>query len=98
MQNAGALGSGANPERQTLNVTGPNGTFELSFNGSTTGPINIGSPTLLTDLTNALNALPSISGPSQLGGARDRCSGLASNSNVFTITFGGNLAFSNVPH
>ncbi len=94
MQNAASLGGAA--EQQLINVTGPNGTFTINFNGASTTPININSPTLLADITNALNALPTIGGP-PAGGFVTVTQGSTPNTNLYVVTFGGNLAGYNVP-
>ena len=95
IQNAASLGGGA-AEQQVINVTGPNGTFVLNFNGAATAPININSPTLLADITTALNSLATITGPAA-GGFVTVTQGSAPNSNQFTVVFGGDLAVYNVP-
>src|SRR5205807_8915255 len=93
IQDPASLGAGAT-EKQTLTILGANGTFTLRFNGRTTGPINIVSPTLAAGIQSALNALASIGG---VGGSVTVTQGTPPFDNVFTIDFGGTLAFSDQP-
>jgi autotransporter-associated beta strand protein len=94
IRNAGALGAGA-PEKQTLTVIAASGTFQLTFNGSTSPTLlNVNSPTLRADIAAALNALPTIA---NVGGSVTVTQGAAPATNVFTVTFGGSLASTNVP-
>jgi autotransporter-associated beta strand protein len=62
---ATGLGGLANP----VVSQAPSGQFTLSFNGAATKPLNLSSPTLATDIQNALNALPSIGGLSPVPGS-----------------------------
>lgn len=87
-----SLGAGV-PEAQTLTVNGTTGIFRLSFNGQTTIGISANSGTLSNDIQNALNALSTIGG---VGGSVSVLQGIPG-PNSFRITFGGNLAFLNVP-
>src|SRR5437588_3140705 len=93
--NSSALGGGA-PEQQTVTVLGANGIFHLVFNAfpTTTATLFIGDPTLAQDMQTALNSLPSIGG---VGGLVTVVQGSGGNSNVFTVTFGGSLQYTNVP-
>ena len=76
----------------TLPTVSGAGTFTLTFNGVTTPAIKFNSPTLVTDLTNDLDALSTIGGV----GASVTVAA-TSNPLVFTITFGGSLAGMNPP-
>lgn len=77
-------------EVQTLTVGGAAGTFTLTFNGQTTGAIDINSATLAADIENALNALPSIGG---IGGVVF----VNQNGSEFDIAFNGFLINTDVP-
>lgn len=76
---------------QIVTIGGASGTFKLTFQGQTTGPLDITSPTLGNDIQNALNALNTIGAPiGGVGGSVNVSpSGLASS---YTVTFGGSLA------
>ncbi len=89
VQNNLALGN-SGPEVQTITVLGASGTFTLTFGGQTTPSLDIKSPTLRLDIQNALNALSSIGG---VGGSV----AVTQSANVYTVTFGDALAFSNLP-
>ena len=76
-------------EVQTLTLSGNTaGSFTLTFNGFTTNSLN-GTATV-TEITTELNALQSI------GGVGGRVL-VTQSGNVFTITFGGSLAFTHQP-
>ena len=83
-----ALSTIKGSEVQQLDVSGTSGTFTLSFNGRRTGPLafNAAAGTIET----ALNLLTTIGG---VGGAVTVTGGPG----TFLITFGGTLAFTNVP-
>ena len=97
IRNAGSLGT-SGPEVQTVTVMGTIGSFTLTFtvtiNGvtatSTTIALDVASPTLAADIQAALNdpALASIAG---VGGSVVVTQGSGSNSNVYSVTFGGTL-------
>jgi autotransporter-associated beta strand protein len=70
---------------QFLMITGTSGTFTLTFNGSTTGALDITSSTLATDIQQALNNLPSIQGA---GGSVT----VTPSNNGYLVAFGGKLA------
>jgi autotransporter-associated beta strand protein len=100
IQNAGSLGV-SGPEVQELSVFGPGGTFALAFTHrdstgqrvtATTAALDVLSPTLRKDIEDALNALSTIGG---VGGSVSVAQGTGSNSNVYTITFGGSLLLDN---
>jgi autotransporter-associated beta strand protein len=85
-----ALGAPSVSDVQTVTVSG-NGTFSLSFDGSTTStPLSTGSATLASDIQSALDLLPSISGA---GGSVS----VSGSGPVYTVTFDGGLAGSNQP-
>ena len=71
------------PEIQTVTVSTA-GSFTLSFNGFTTGPIDGSSPTLAADIQAELNALASIGGK----GANVI---VTHTGNVYRVTFNGTL-------
>ena len=71
------------PEIQTVTVNTA-GSFTLSFNGFTTGPIDGSSPTLAADIQAELNALASIGGK----GANVI---VTHTGNVYRVTFNGTL-------
>jgi uncharacterized repeat protein (TIGR01451 family) len=72
-------------EVQTIDVQGePTGTFTLTFNGRTTSVLQDNSPTLASDMGNALTTLSTI-------GSGNVTVAQAPNSDFFTITFGGTL-------
>jgi autotransporter-associated beta strand protein len=82
-------------EVQTVTVLGSSGTFTLTFNGQTTGALAhdvpaSGGGTATSSMQNALNALSSIGG---VGGSVT----VTQSGNVYTVTFGGNLANSAEP-
>ena len=102
-------GSSLINEQQTVSISGTAGTFTLTFNGQTTGPLafnapaNPGNPPFappftnsINDVESALNALPTIGG---VGGSVTVTQVVtAANAGViYTITFGGSLADQNVP-
>ncbi len=102
IQNGDSLGGAGTPEQQTLTILAGNGTFQLAFRGNTSGPINVNSKTLLADIMNALNSLPSITGgptgtAQAVGGYVTVTQGAVPFSNVYTITFHGDLATSVLP-
>jgi autotransporter-associated beta strand protein len=89
----GPLNGGA--EIETVSLFGPNGTFNLTFNGSTTGPLPLNIPASggvgpTGSMQNALNALPSING---VGGNVV----VTQSGNVYTVVFQGSLQFLDVP-
>jgi autotransporter-associated beta strand protein len=86
IQDPGALGL-SGPEVQTVTVTGPGGTFFLKFNGQTTNALDILSPTLASDIQNALDGLSTI-------GANNVTvkQGTGPNTNVYSITFDNPVA------
>ncbi len=92
LENSLALGSPGVQEVQTLTLAGSSGTFTLTFNGQTTGPLDVTSPTLAADVQNALNALPSIGG---VGGSVTVSS--PTGGIVLTVTFIGSLTGFNQP-
>jgi len=104
IQNPSALGNGA-PEVQELIIFGPNGTFTLGFNGSTSAtPIDIApynpitvanAVALATAIQNALNALPSISSMGSVTVTALAAEG--GNLSAFAVVFNGALAMINVP-
>jgi autotransporter-associated beta strand protein len=84
------LGPG-NEEVQTLTISGAaSDTFQLTFNGSTTPMLHVGSATLASDIQNALNALPSVA---SVGGSV----AVTQSGNVYTVTFGGSFVGFNQP-
>jgi autotransporter-associated beta strand protein len=90
IQDPGALGGPGIAEVQTVTVTGTSGTFQLTFNGQTTGmlPFNVpasGGVGPTASLQNALNALTSVSGP---GGS---VAVSLSSPGVYTVTFNGSF-------
>jgi autotransporter-associated beta strand protein len=99
VENPSALGAG-NPEVQTITVLGANGSFALKFMGQTTPPLNINPPppaTLAGNIQNALNQILSTLAPPYQGGHVTVTQGTGSSSNVYTVNFGGLLAFGNMP-
>jgi hypothetical protein len=72
-------------EVQTLSIGGASGTFTLTFNGETTGSLDILSPTLASDIQTELNNLPGVSGS---GGAIF----VNQNGSVFDLRFNGTYA------
>jgi autotransporter-associated beta strand protein len=90
-----ALGGGI-PEQQTITVLGNNGTFSLTFNGSTTSVLAVpaNDPQFLSHLTTALQNLPTVQGAGAFVAVTQ---GLGSSSNVYTVTFLGSLQYTNVP-
>jgi autotransporter-associated beta strand protein len=87
VENSQALGGTGIADMQTLILTG-SGTFQLMFNGQSTGTLNSASPTLAADVQAALNGLPII-GASDVGGAVTVSK--SPSGNVLTVTFGGAL-------
>jgi autotransporter-associated beta strand protein len=81
---------------QTIRLPGTTGTFTLSFNGATTGILDLASPTLTADIRTALDKLPTIGGLSPVPGVvvvtqskTDRL--------LYVVTFGGSLSTVDVP-
>jgi Ca2+-binding RTX toxin-like protein len=74
-------------EEQTITVNPTSGTFTLTFEDETTAPIDAGSAQLLDDIRSALQSLPSI-GSGNVA--------VSQNVNIFTVTFQGALAGTNV--
>src|SRR5262249_47708124 len=75
-------------EVQSITVSGAAGTYTLTFNGQTTAPLSTSATALQVQA--ALNALSSVSGPN--GNVTVNQVG-----NVYTVTFGGKLAGTNLP-
>jgi hypothetical protein len=75
-------------EVQTVTINASKGTFTLTFNGQTTGPIAFNASA--TTVQAALNGLPSIGGV-------DGSVTVSQKGSVLTIKFGGSLATHNVP-
>jgi len=86
---SGGLSVAPTNEVQTVTVGGAAGTFTLTFNGQTTGAIDINSGTLATDIESALNGLSTIGG---IGGVVF----VSQDGNEFSISFNGFLANQNV--
>jgi hypothetical protein len=75
-------------EMQQITVTGSSGTFTLTFNGQTTGALSFD--------THPFSIESSLNGLSNIGAAGGRVH-VTSAGNVYTVTFGGTLAATNVP-
>jgi hypothetical protein len=75
-------------EVQQITVSGDSGTFTLTFNGQTTGPLFFGAYPFFVE--SYLNGLPTIGGV----GGRVR---VTQSGNIYTVVFGGSLAATNVP-
>ena len=87
--NSQALGGIGGAEIQTVTVTGStSGTFTLTFDGRTTGPLSATASSL--DVQNALNALVTVGGT---GGEAS----VTKLNNIYTITFGGSLSGADQP-
>ncbi len=92
IQDAGALGV-VRPEVQQVQVIGTNGTFTLTFNGRTTAPLAFNATA--AEVQAALAALPPT-----YGGVTGSVSVIAvagGGGTLFTVTFTGGLANTNVP-
>ncbi|OWK41577.1 Glycosyl hydrolase, BNR repeat precursor [Fimbriiglobus ruber] len=74
---------------QNVVVGGSTGTFTLTYNGVTTGPLSVTSPTLASDIQTALNGLSTING---IGGSVSVASASAT---AFVVTFAGNTLIQN---
>jgi autotransporter-associated beta strand protein len=81
---------------QRLYVPAKTGTITLSFNGNTTGTLNLNSTTLAADIQAALNKLPTIGGLQPVPGSVTVTQS-AVNDLVFDIRFGASLSVPNLP-
>ena len=89
------IADGNGSETQSVQVTGSNGTYFLTFNGQTTGPLLFSDSAAVVE--QALFALTSIGG---IGGTVSVTKAGTSNAPggaVFTVNFGGSLADLNLP-
>lgn len=88
---AGAPSAGTN-EIQTLTIGGTPtaGTFKITFDGATTGPITWSSTnaTLVSNINTALNALPNLEDGEVVAAVGTMTAGIG----TITLTFGGNRA------
>jgi autotransporter-associated beta strand protein len=92
---------------QQIAVNGSGGTFTLSYTNpntsvtKTTGPLSVTSPTLGTDIQNALNGLLNLGGYTVNGLSGSvtvsPVGGITPASNIYTVVFGGSLAGANNP-
>jgi len=85
VQQSGALGTPGSSSNQGVIVSGTGGSFTLTYNGQTTGPLASGATAL--QVQTALNFLSSISG---VGGSVS-----VSGSGVYSVNFGGTLGGGN---
>src|SRR5262249_34121323 len=76
---------------QMLSLPGTTGQFTLTFNGQTTGNINLASAPLAPDIENALNSLSTIGGLSPVAGSVTVTQSTTDRL-VFYIRFGGALS------
>ncbi|MFO0936552.1 MAG: hypothetical protein U0798_08585 [Gemmataceae bacterium] len=86
-------GTSSVSEVQTVRVIATGGQFTLTFNGQTTTPLLVGSAPLIVQ--NALNALTTIGGSGNTGSVTVNSS-VITGGTLYTITFGGSLANTNV--
>ncbi|MFO0936555.1 MAG: autotransporter-associated beta strand repeat-containing protein, partial [Gemmataceae bacterium] len=87
-------GTSAVSEVQTVQVIATGGQFTLTFNGQTTTPLAVGASALTVQ--NALNALSTIGGSGNTGSVTVNSSAITGGT-LYTITFGGSLANTDVP-
>jgi len=70
----------------TLPTLSGNGTFTLTFNGAPTIALHYNSPTLASDIQNALNTLPTIGGPGAAADIAASPNGATESGTTVTIT------------